>query len=258
VNLTDLTALFSLSGPALLVFARVSALFVSGPIIGGPYAPLQVRALLAVAVTGVILGAKGQVAVPTDGTFLVLLVKEAMVGLTLGFFLNLFISGIRFGGDLANRHAGFSAAENFDPETESTVSPIGDLFHIGAMLLFLISDGHHYFFAAMSRSYDIVPLGELTFTAGLSAAMVSGVNDMCVIALAMSFPVLAAVMAITVAEGVIVRAVPQINMLHFSFAVKILVSLMMLYAGMPTAVAFMGVVLAAMQQAGYALLGLMS
>jgi flagellar biosynthesis protein FliR len=63
--------------------------------------------------------------------------------------------------------------------------------------------------------------------------------------------------SITVAEGVIVRAIPQINMLHFSFAVKIMISLMMLYAGVPAAVAFMGVVMSAMQEAGYGLLRVM-
>jgi flagellar biosynthetic protein FliR len=86
-------------------------------------------------------------------------------------------------------------------------------------------------------------------------ALAQGLNEMSVIAVAMSFPVLAAIMAITAAEGVITRAVPQINVMHISFAVKIVVSLMVLYAGLPSAVAFLGTVLGTMQAAGYAMIG---
>jgi flagellar biosynthetic protein FliR len=55
-----------------------------------------------------------------------------------------------------------------------------------------------------------------------------------------SFPVLAVILLITVAEGVLSKAVPQINIMFMSFAVKILVSMLVLYAGMPAMVAFMG------------------
>lgn len=257
MDYANISTLFSWTAPAVLIFARVVALFASGPIIGGTFCPPQVKALLAAAVTGILLMNQGAQKVPVDLGFFVLLAKEVMVGLSLGYFAGLFFYAIRFGADLINRHAGYSAAEYFDPETEATASPIGDLFNIGVMLLFLITNGHHYFIAALARSYELVPLGDWSASPGFAAAMVSGVHQLSVIALAISFPVMIAVMALTVAEGVIVRAIPQINMLHFSFAVKILVSLVMLYAGIPAAVAFMGVVLSAMQEAGFALLRVM-
>jgi flagellar biosynthetic protein FliR len=257
MNLSDLTDLFSWTAPAMLIFARVTALFATGPVIGGGFCPPQAKALLSVAITGIIVATQGAQPIPVDLSFFLLLIKEVMVGVSLGFFTGMFVYGIRFGADLINRHAGYSAAEYFDPETEAIASPIGDLFNIAVMLLFLMADGHHFFIAALTRSYELVPLGTWTQTPALTSTMIAGVQQLSVIALAISFPVLAAVMAVTVAEGVIVRAIPQINMLHFSFAVKIMLSLMMLYAGVPAAVAFMGVVMSAMQEAGYALLRVM-
>jgi flagellar biosynthetic protein FliR len=256
MDLSALTGLYGMTPLAILVFTRIVALFVAGPIIGATYVPLQVKALLAVSLTAMLV--PGQLArtppPAVDLLFLVLLAKEAMVGLTLGFFLQMFVQAIRFGGDLANRHVGYSGAEYFDPETDAAASPIGDLVNLSAMLLFFLLDGHRFFIAALARSYEFVPLGGWTMSPRLYDALIEGSQQMWIIALALSFPVLGAIMAVTVAEAVIVRAVPQINFLHFSFAVKILVGLMVLYAGLPASVAFLGLVLTGMQEAGYALL----
>jgi len=242
---------------AILVFARVAALFAVGPIIGDTYIPASVKGLLAFAVTGILfpLAATTQQVPAVDGWFLLLLAKETLVGLSMGFFVSLFFNGVRFGGELMNRYAGFSAAENFDPDTNASVTPVGDVMHLLLVLLFLAGDGHHYFFAALQRSYDLVPVGGWQATQAFQLALAQGLNEMSTIAVAMSFPVLAAIMAITAAEGVVTRAVPQINVMHVSFAVKIVVSLMVMYAGLPSAVAFLGSVLGTMQVAGYAVIG---
>ena len=158
------------------------------------------------------------------------------------------------GGELINRHAGFSAAENFDPESNIGAGPMGDLLHFGAILLFLATDGHLLFIASLARSFEILPLGAWAPPADLGALVARGVSDSWAIALALSFPVLSAVMVLTLVEGVMSRAIPQINVLSVSFAVKILVSLGVMYAGMPAIVAFLGTVLVAMHGMGSAMI----
>lgn len=258
--LASLTELFALAPLGILVFSRFVALFAVGPVIGAAYTPWQVKGLLAAALTAIVLPSQlaNQSAPPLDGRFLILLVQEVLVGLTLGFFLNLFIHAIRFGADLINRHIGFAAAEYFNPDVEDTSSPIGDLFHTAAMLLFIMANGHHGMIAALARSYSVVPVGGFSPTPQLHAAMVEGSQQLYVIALTFSFPVLGVILALTLAEGVVVRAVPQINFMHFSFPVKILVGLLVLWAGIPAAVTFLAVVLAGMQEAGYLLLKAMA
>jgi flagellar biosynthetic protein FliR len=257
MDLSPLTAWYGQLPLAILVFARVAALFAVGPVIGDTYIPTPVKALLALAVTAILFPiAMATQPVPAmDLWFLLLLVKETLVGLSMGFFVSLFFNGVRFGGELINRYAGFAAAENFDPDTNASVTPVGDVMHLLLVLLFLTLNGHHYFFAALDRSYELVPLGGYQITPAFQAALAAGLDEMSTIAVALSFPVLAAVMAITAAEGVVTRAIPQINIMHVSFAVKIVVSLMVMYAGLPSAVVFLGTVLGTMQTAGYAVIG---
>jgi flagellar biosynthetic protein FliR len=238
----------------------VTALFVFGPVLADIRTPNTVKVLLGLAVTMVVTplaAASNHQAIPVDAGFLLLMAREAMVGMSMGYLVHFYFQGIRLGGDLINRHAGFSAAENFDPDTDSVIGPLGELMHLAILALFFVADGHHLFFAALARSYDVLPIGAWQLTPAFGQAIGQAMNDMSIIALAISFPVLTAVMAITMAEGVITRAVPQINILHVSFAVKIVLSLAVMYAGLPAAVAFMGTVIQAAQAVGMASFTLM-
>lgn len=243
--------------PALaLVMARVGALIVSAPLLGAAYVPGTVKALLTLAIALILTPQAANGEIPLDLSFVLLLVREVFFGLSMGWLLSLYAEGVRMGGELINRHAGFSAAENFDPEANIGAGPMGDLLYFGLLLLFLATDGHLVMIASLARSFELVPLGTWAPPADLGLLVGRGVSDAWSIALALSFPVLTAVMAITLVEGVMTRAIPQINVLHISFAVKIIVSMAVLYAGMPAVVAFFGTVIVAMHGMGTAFIGL--
>ncbi len=231
----------------MLILARIGALFAAAPVLGGPSIPAPVKALLTLAIGLLLLPQVAPRPVPMDALFLLSVAREVGVGLCLGFVLNLYIQGIKMGGELINRHAGFNAAENFDPDSDLGAGPMGDLLQLGAVLLFLALDGHLHLIASIARSFAVVPLAGAHLTPESLGIVTHAVAESWAIALTLSFPVLTAVMAITVAEGVITRAVPQINIMSISFAIKIGVSVAVVFAGMPAVVAFIGSVLGIMQ-----------
>lgn len=249
----DLSGLFSLYAQVpgfALVLARLGGMFVAAPLLGGPYVSARAKSFLVLAIALVIhpiANASGPV--PADGFWLLLLIKETALGLSIGWFLNLFFQGVKAGGELVNRHAGFSAAENFDPDSDVGEGPMGDLMHLLFVLLFLSLDGHHLFIAAIARSYEVIPPGGFAPGAAFGMLISQGLAAHMTIAVALSFPVLGTVLLITMAEGVITRAVPQVNIMPVSFAVKILASVFVVWAGLPAAVAFLGTVMTAMQNA---------
>lgn len=233
-----------------LVLARISAFVVSAPLLGGPYAPNTVKAMfsLALALIAWPAASRGIPPIAPDGAWIVLLLQEVFIGLTLGWLLSLLSAGVRMGGELMSRHAGFTAAESFDPDADVGAGPFADMMFIAFVLLLFATDSHHHLIAGICRSWEVVPLGAAAITAAGSDFALRAVAQSCVISLALSFPVLGVVMAITIVEGVLTRAVPQINVLHLSFAVKIMVSVMVVIAGLPSAIAFLHMVLVTMQQ----------
>jgi flagellar biosynthetic protein FliR len=256
MDLTALTSWWQHTPAMLLVMARVGSLFVSAPLFGGVYIPPAVKALLTTAIALVLAPHAAPQTIPLDMSFALLLIREVAFGLSLGWLLALYFEGVRMGGELINRHAGFSAAENFDPESDIGAGPMGDMLHSAVALLFLATDGHHVFLASMARSFELVPLGSWAPPPQLGELVGRGFADSWAIALALSFPVLSAIMAITLVEGVMTRAIPQINVMHISFAIKIVLSLGVIYAGLPAMVAFLGTVISAMHTMGGAFITL--
>lgn len=256
----QLTALWQQTPALLLVACRVGGLFFTAPLIGGPFVPVRVKSMLTLAISALILPLAQPhlpAQMPLDLRFILLIAQELATGLTIGFALTLLFEGVRAGGELINRYAGFNAAENFDPDAGIGEGPIGDMLMVGMVLMFLAADMHHQAIAAVARSYQAIPVGAWSMDPRLLDLAAKGTGACMAAACAVSFPVLAVVMLTTVAEGIISKAVPQINILFISFAVKILASLLVLWAGMPMIVAFIGACLAGSRQLVDAALGAM-
>lgn len=247
---SEITRLWQQTPALMLVMCRVGALFFSAPLVGGPFVPMRVKSLLTLTISVIMLPLASPhlpTPLPLDLGFVLLIAQELATGATVGLALTLLFEGARAGGELINRYAGFSAAENFDPEAGTGEGPVGDLMLLAIVLLFLAADMHLYMIAAMARSFEIIPVGAFGMHPQVLALMSHGTGQGMTAACAISFPVLAVVILTTVAEGVITKAVPQINVLFISFAVKIFGSLMVLYGGMPMIVAFMGTCLIGMR-----------
>ncbi len=254
VDLTSLVGVYDRVPALLLILVRVGAMLFTAPVLGGPQVPPTVKALLTLAISVLLVPGTAPLVVAVDGRFALLVICEFLLGMSIGFIVSLIFHGVRMGGEFINRHAGFSAAENFDPEADFGAGPMGDLFHIMLVLAFFAADGHLWFIALISRSFEAVPIGAWSLTPAFATLLEHGMADMWRISLAISFPVLTAVLLLTMAEGVMTRAIPQINVLHISFAIKILVSVAVLYAAMPAAVAFLGTCLVMAQRFGLAAL----
>lgn len=244
--------------PAGLVFCRIVGLLATAPFISGEAAPLRVKAGLALVLTVILYPVVDHPppGLPGPGHLLAL-GRELGVGLSLGFFTNLFVHAVRFGGDLIGRSAGFAAAEAFNPDAGTIEGPVGQLFALSVGLLFFLMDGHLAMIDTLVRSYDLVPVGAWGPGPWALEAALVGIDQVFTIAVSFALPIEGAILAVTVAEGVIARAVPQINILMISFAIKILVTLLLLTTALPLAVGFLGVVLVTMHELGHGLLMVM-
>jgi flagellar biosynthetic protein FliR len=256
----QLAAAWGMAPALLLVSCRVGALFFTAPLIGGPFVPARIKVMLSMVIAVMLLPIVApHLPKPLDlglGFFL-LIMLELATGATIGFACTCIYEGVRAGGELINRYAGFTAAENFDPESGMGEGPVGDLLLIGMVLVFLAADGHLHLLATAAASFGAVPIGAFEPGARTLHFAAEATGQCMAVAAMISFPVLAVIMLITVGEGVVAKAVPQINILFISFSVKILVSLLVLYAGMPATVAFMGACTAAIQRITGAAVGAM-
>lgn len=159
-------------------------------------------------------------------------VRSLVIGMMLGFTLNLVFVAVRFAGDVAGMQIGFSIVNAFDPMTNSQISVISQFYHLLAVLLFFATGAHHVLVSAMFQScLALPPFGESQLTGGawhllrqFSTVFASGLR--------IAAPVIVVLLLISAAMGVVVKTVPQLNVLVVGFPIKIGVGLITLGASL--------------------------
>jgi len=207
-----------------LCFARISAFIVLLPVLGSKTVPSQVKVavslLLAVFMMPAVHGsidAAAQGAIP----FFILVAKEVLVGITLGFVTKFLFAGIQLGGEIIGVQMGFGVAKVVDPGYRSQMSIISEFQTVVATLIYLTISGHHFLLQGLSLTYSAIPVGaplQQNSMAGQISAMASG---MFISAVKIGAPVIAALLLSNVALGIVARTVPQMNIFIVGLPLKI-------------------------------------
>ena len=162
-----------------------------------------------------------------------MMVGEVIMGLILGFVVLLLFIGIQFAGQLAGLQMGFGIVNVIDPQSSEQVSIIGQFLNILAILLVLTLNGHHLILQGLVHSFEVVPLGGIEFKEVVMQKLVVLSNEVFIIAIKISIPVLLSLFLISVAMGILARTVPQMNVFIVGFPVQLAVGLSVLVASLP-------------------------
>ncbi|MBI5483554.1 MAG: flagellar biosynthetic protein FliR [Deltaproteobacteria bacterium] len=214
-----------------LVMGRMAGLFSAIPLFGGKSVPARIKVVTIFTMTLLFypMVRSGIPVLPTDSLsigFLVL--REALVGLSLGLLSQIIFSAVEFCGQLIGMQMGFTVATMFDPTMGTQVSIMSVLQNLLAMLLFMTMGMHHVFIRAIVESYSIVPAGSWHMSSGLLQFVISATTGIFILALKLAAPVMASLVAATVALGVMARSFPQMNIFMISFPLSIGLGLLVL------------------------------
>lgn len=226
----SLASALALLVPLAAATARVLPVVWLVPAFGGGTVPAPVR--LAV---GLLLGALvfplivPAAALPALPVLALMLTRELMVGVTLGFLVSLLFRAAEMAGRWIDVFRGASMGEILAPPTGERSSPTGALFLLLAVLVFLETGGLGRLLLALARSYEVVPLlpGSgggagaargarlLELTLALSAGLLES-------ALGLAAPVLVAVLLADAALGLVARFAPQVQVYFLGLPLKAL------------------------------------
>jgi flagellar biosynthesis protein FliR len=154
-----------------------------------------------------------------------LLAVELIIGMTLGVMVLAVFEGVRIMGQVVGFDTGFAIANVFDPQSGAQISLLSNFAFFLSMALFLLFNGHHVLIHAMKESFDILPIGSLTLNPEMVEKMISVTGNMFVIAMKIGAPAIAALLLTKVGFGLIVKLIPQMNIMIVAFPVQICVGL---------------------------------
>jgi len=224
----------------LLVFSRVAGIFLSAPVLNSNRVPPQVKVGFAFLMAMVLYPIVGRDAAALPGDILpygALVLKEAAVGISIGFVANLLFSAVQMAGELADLQTGFAFASLVDPFSGDRTSIVGQFQMMFAGLVFLGVDGHHVLLNGVADSFRLLPLGNIAVDAHVADGVMSICSRTLVIALQIGAPVIGAVLLGDIALGLLARTVPQLNILVLGFPIKMLLGLIILLLALPLSLA---------------------
>jgi flagellar biosynthesis protein FliR len=225
-------------------FVRIGACLMVAPIFGARFVPARVRIGLSLATAVLVAPLIPAPQVPMfSGAGVVVTFQQVLIGLALGFALQLVFDALALGGQLLANSMGLSFAFNVDPLRGSSTPALGQFYTILATLTFLSLGGHLVLLEILVQGFQSMPVG----TEGLGRSSLWTLalwgSHLFIGAVLIALPGMTALLIVNLAFGVVSRAAPTLNLFAVGFPVSLVFGLVILLVGLP-----------AMQQAFVALM----
>lgn len=214
--------------------ARVLALFASAPIIGNPSLPVQIKIGLAFLITILVapLLPPPPDIDPASATGLLILAQQMLIGLALGFAMQIVFHATEMAGEFIGLQMGLGFATLYDASIPGFIPVLGQFMGVIASLIFLAIDGHLLLLTGLIESFDALPIAAQSAAPGLRS-LVEWAGVVFSYALKLSLPLMAALLITNLALGVLTRAAPQLNIFAVGFPLTILMGFLVLALSFP-------------------------
>lgn len=216
-----------------LVFSRIIAFFLAFPVLNANLIPLHIRALMVVAFSFVaVLHHNISVSVSKVDllVFLLLVLKEMMVGLSLGLVTFIFIAIFLYAAEIISFFMGFTIVNIFNPAFGQT-SILSTFFLLLFYLLFFTSGAYQVVIGSLYKSFEILPVYNLVFNEGVFEYILKKSADIFRLGFQISFPFALILVVFNIVLALINRLIPQINVFFVGLPAQIFIGLVALVFG---------------------------
>ena len=214
---------------------RVGAAFIAAPVFGAVAVPLPVRVTLSASIAVLAMNA-APIAAPATvfalATFLSV-AAEALIGLALGFVLQIAFAAPLVASELIGGSMGIGFAQQVDPLNGQSTPALGNFLSILLTLLFLSVDGHLILVELILKSYEAMPPG----AAWLSPDKLRGIaffgGYAFLAGLLLALPVGFLLLCLNLVVGMLSRSAPALNLFAVGLPASLAVGVVALLAAMP-------------------------
>ncbi|WP_370327653.1 flagellar biosynthetic protein FliR [Euzebya sp.] len=217
----------------LLAVVRAGAWLLVIPPLNSPIVPVQVRVGLATTLAVYAAPVLAAEQVPVEiGPLIMAGGFQVVLGLSLGFLVNLLFSAIGAAGELIDIFGGISIQPAFDPMTGGTGSGFARIYQtVGVTLLFAVG-GHLLIVRGFIESFKAIGVSGLDLT-NLRELLIGNLGHFLLAAVEIAAPIIAVAFLIEVGQGLVARAAPQMNVFLAVMPLKILVTIVIVAVALP-------------------------
>lgn len=215
-----------------LLFVRTGALMLFFPFFSHAQIPFVIKTALALTLTIFLLPmAKAPDLASIGVEYLVLeTLAELLFGLIAGGLLTICFGALSLAGEQISMVMGFSMANVMDPQTGVQSPLVSNVLTLLVLTAFLIADGHHIILQFLGKSMQYIELGGFYPNENLWKYTAKSVVNMFLFGFITAFPILALALMSDFIFGMLMKTMPQFNLLVVGFPIKIVVAFGVLMA----------------------------
>jgi flagellar biosynthetic protein FliR len=219
----------------MFVMTRIGAAMLAAPIFGASSVPMQARVMMTGAVAAMIC-AWTPVQVPAallSANGILWVAGEVIVGLALGFVLQITFAAPMIAAEVIGGGMGMSMAAASDPNTGAHSTALGQYFTVVLTLIFLSLGGHLQWLELVTKSYEAFPPGQTWFGADRIQMIASFGSTMFLTAVAIALPVTLILLIVQLVAGVLSRSAPALNLFSLGLPAGVMAGLAALIISAP-------------------------
>ncbi len=212
-----------------LLFIRITAMFATMPFFSHMAISMQVKAAFAFYLAVILFPLVDTTPVNIEISSIVLaMFYELVFAVIAGLALNIVFMMLMYAAEIMSFIMGFSMASAMDPVTGMNSPIIGIFISMVALLILLETNGHHHMLTFIAHSINSVPLGGFVVTDNMIQYFVKAMANFFVMGFTIAFPLIALAFISDAIFGMLMKTMPQFNLLVVGFPIKITVSLIIL------------------------------
>jgi len=240
LNLPGMTP-YKLLTYLMLGFCRLAPIVALAPFFGAKLTPNSARVGIALFVSillmPVIIATSDIANVDYKTGIGLLLIKEVIIGASLGFLISIPFYSVQAAGTLIDYQRGASQMMQQDPTLKLQASTLGITFNYLLIVIFFMLDGPFYFIDGIELSFEIFPVDGVihraffTINAPFWVQVTKVMGYIFRMGIQLAAPSLVAILMAEMFLGIANRLAPQVQIAFLGMSLKSLLGLLLLWLG---------------------------
>jgi len=229
----------------LLMLTRISGIFLISPFFGSMNIPMFFRVGIALAMSVVLFPVVDELGTPETPPSIIMfgaaVLGELFIGWLIGFVAYISFAAITMAGKVMDMQVGFAVVNVVDPTSGQQIPLIGSFLYNLAVIILLVTNGHHMLIAALVESFRAVPLAGLEANISLALIIANFTGTIFLTGMKIAMPITFAILLTNVGLGILSRTMPQMNIFVVGIPMQLMIGLFVLSMIMPFYVLFLDV-----------------
>lgn len=216
-------------------FTRIMGLLAMAPLFGNRGIPARIKVALGLLLSAIVAPTIGALphTDPMSVTGVLVLAQQFIIGIAMGFAMRIVFTAVELAGELCGMTMGLGFATFFDPQSAGRSSAISQFLSLLTLMVYLASNLHLVVLSTLVDSFTSMPVTAMPMGGDLFRQLAGWGGRIFSAGVQLALPVVAGLLIVNVALGILTRAAPQLNLFGVGFPVTLAVGFLMLALSLP-------------------------